>query len=197
MVRLRRQARAGDAARDNTRLGGSRRASRAADSCLVCCLCCLCTEMYVFTVAGGRIGVDPWFSASPSGSDSRPSLSAYKSMSTGVSPLRSALSPAAALSAARPAHRRPHDLNRLPSCLARPVRALEHLARVWHRTQPERRLRHTWRRGAGQKASWARPQWPGQAALAWPRRGSPHVHRLTWPHHAACASKGWEMPCVL
>jgi hypothetical protein len=28
--------------------------------------------------------------------------------------------------------------------------------------------------------SWARPQWPGQAAPAWRRRGSPRYHRLTW-----------------
>ena len=49
-----------------------------------------------------------------------------------------------------------------------------------HRSRPERRLRHTCRRCAGQEVSWARPQWPGQAAPAWRRRGSPRYHRLTW-----------------
>jgi len=51
---------------------------------------------------------------------------------------------------------------------------------VLHRSRPERRLRHTCRRCAGQEVSWARPQWPGQAAPAWRRRGSPRYHRLTW-----------------
>ena len=118
-------------------------------------------------------------------------------MSKGASRRRSTLSPAAAFSAARPAHHRPHDLNRLPWGLARPVRALEHLARAWHRTQPERRLRHTWRRGAGQKASWARPQWPGQAAPAWPRRGSPRFHRLTCSPRCVCLERVGDALCPL
>eukprot|EP00964_Phaeocystis_antarctica_P039354 scaffold22509_cov36-Phaeocystis_antarctica.AAC.1 len=73
--------------------------------------------------------LDAWLSPPPAPLGRGPSLSAYKSVLQDPARRRSTLSPAAAFSAARPAHHRPHDLNRLPWGLARPVRALEHLAR--------------------------------------------------------------------
>ena len=109
----------------------------------------------------------------------RPSVCAAKSMS------RTALlpgdfpSPWTASSASFPAHRRPYDLNRLPSGADRPLRALEHLHHEWPGMALERQPGHTWRHAASREASLARPWWSGKTAPAQRRRGNPHYHKLT------------------
>ena len=88
-------------------------------------------------------------------------------------------SPWTASSASFPAHRRPYDLNRLPSGADRPLRALEHLHHEWPGMALERQPGHTWRHAASREASLARPWWSGKTAPAQRRRGNPHYHKLT------------------